>query len=402
MRILQVVPYFFPAWAYGGPAKLVYDTSVFFADQNNQVTVYTSDAYDSERRMPRNKRINHKNITVHYFKNFHNALTYTYNIFFTPDTYISALVELKKFDVIHIHDFYTLQNAWIAFLAKLYNVPFILSVHGCLEEKRLAQRSLFKKWYLWLFGNWMLKNATKVVATSDNEVLAYQQHGVETSHIYRLGHGVNKEEFVTKLSKTASRKELKLPLSKVIITFLGRIHQIKGLDILVKAISHLKLKHVHFVIAGSDDGYLSELMRLIKQLKLKEQITILGTIFGETKAQLFKATDIFVYPSYSEGFSLGILEALTAGLPLVITTGCHFELVAEEKAGLIVSPDDKQLAAALYTVATDESLRKSMSARAVKLIENYFSMAKIGHDLLDLYQQSVQRTMKSEKKGART
>ena len=105
MKILQIVPYFYPAWSYGGPAKLAYDTSIFFSEQGHQVTLYTSDAYDKESRMPKSLHINKKNLKVHYFKNFNNFLTYNYNIFFTPGLFLRAIFEVKKFDIIHIHDF---------------------------------------------------------------------------------------------------------------------------------------------------------------------------------------------------------------------------------------------------------------------------------------------------------
>ena len=147
MKILQIVPYFYPAWSYGGPAKLVYDTSCFLAASGHQVTVYTSDAYDAERRLPFNQRVSIPNLSVRYFRNIHNLLAYRYNIFFTPGLYWSVTREINSFDVIHIHDFYTPQNFWVAWLASWYQVPYLMSVHGCLEDKRLAQRSIFKKIY---------------------------------------------------------------------------------------------------------------------------------------------------------------------------------------------------------------------------------------------------------------
>lgn len=387
MRVLQIVPYFYPAWAYGGPAKLVYDTSFFFASQGHQVTVYTSDSYDAHRRMPKKKRIETQNVVIRYFRNIHNTLAYKFNIFFTPGLYVLAIREIPTFDVVHIHDFYTPQNFWVALLAKMYNVPYVMSVHGCLEDKRLVQRSIFKKIYLLMFGNWMLQNAAMAIATSTNEYQAYQQFGVNKKRIFLLGHGVDKQEFITSLSKQASRKKLGLKQNKMVITFLGRIHRIKGLDLFTKAIALMKDSSVQFVIAGSDDGFLPELKRLIKQYKLENSVKLLGTCFGEAKARLFKATDIFVYPSYSEGFSLGILEALAAGLPLVITTGCHFELVKKEGAGLIVEPNEKAIAAALESLVNSGTKRATMARKAVKLIDKHYSMKKIGNDLLSLYKK---------------
>jgi glycosyltransferase involved in cell wall biosynthesis len=389
MKILQVVPYFFPAWSYGGPAKLVYDTSLYFAQQGHETTIYTSDAYDEQLRMPSSLYVRKKNIRVHYFKNFHNSLTYTYNIFFTPGLYLRAIRDIKQFDVIHIHDFYTLQNFWIGILARVYNIPYVLSVHGCLEEERVKQRSLFKHFFYILYGGELLRHATKVIATSDNEVKAYQQHDIPTTKIIKLGHGINVKEFQTLKSKQDCKSYFKLSKKHTIVTFLGRIHKIKGLDILVKAIAQLKIDATTFVIAGSDDGYLTKLKSIIEKYKLSDKIRLLPACYGEEKSMLYKASDVFVYPSYSEGFSLGILEAAAAKLPLVISTGCHFPEVGKFNAGLIVPPNSKKFANAISSLIIDIPKRQRMSKNALKLINEKYSMLHIGDILLGEYAKII-------------
>lgn len=388
MKILQVVPYFYPAWAYGGPAKLVYDTSLYFAQQGHEVTVYTSDAYNAEKRMPFNKKIkNTPKLKVYYFRNIFNALTYKYNIFSCPELFFTSFWQVNRFDIIHLHDFYTPHNLWLALCARIFSKPYILSVHGCLETARVAQRSLFKRLFLTFGGQLLLRHASLLIASSDNEAAAYLEYGVDKSRIVMLGHGVNKEEFETKLTKIQARKKLNIPSSSLVFTFVGRIHRIKGLDLLIKSFTKLKQPNSHLVIAGSDDGYLSTLKELIATSKVKN-IKVLGTCFGEEKAQLFKASDVFVYPSYSEGFSLGILEAASVGLPLVITTGCHFDEVQGSKSGFVVKPTPEALCKALEKVATSPALRKEFSHNVKQLIQSKYSMEAIGNKLLDLYKKA--------------
>lgn len=386
MKILQVVPYFYPAWAYGGPAKLVYDTSMFFAKHGHDVTVYTSDAFDRTARMPKEKRLrNVEHLTVHYFRNLNNAFAYVYNIFVTPGLFGEALMHVKDFDIIHLHDFYTPQNVWIGWFARAFHVPYVLSVHGCLEEQRVKQQEFFKRVFLTLFGKGLLRHASRVVATSPNEVAAYQTFGIPTGKIVRLGHGVDAKEFIAAETKAQCRRHFGLKPEDVVVTYLGRIHKIKGLDLLVGALSLMKEKRMTCVLAGSDDGYLSQLKKLIASHDLSQQITLLGTCFGKEKAMLFKATDIFVYPSYSEGFSLGILEATAAGLPLVITTGCHFDAVKTYGAGIIVEPSSASLVAGIMTFVRDPKLRKHAAQQAKKLIAEKYSMEHIGSQILDVY-----------------
>ena len=389
MKILQIVPYFYPAWSYGGPAKLAYDTSIFFSEQGHQVTLYTSDAYDKESRMPKSLHINKKNLKVHYFKNFNNFLTYNYNIFFTPGLFLRAIFEVKKFDIIHIHDFYTLQNFWVGILARIYGIPYIVSVHGCLEDKRMMQRSLFKKIFYNLYGLKLLKYASRVIATSKNEVEAYKLHGIQKDKIILLGHGIDMLEFETKKTKSQCKEHFNLEKNQLVVTFLGRIHKIKGLNLLVEAISQIRNKLVTFVIAGSDDGYLSELEFLIKKFKISNRIKLLPACFGKEKSMLFKASDIFVYPSYSEGFSLGILEAAASGLPLLITTGCHFPLVAKARAGIIVEPSYDVLKNGLNKLLDSANLRKEYGENAKRLVKEKYSMSYIGNTLLGIYEKLI-------------
>lgn len=392
MKILYVIPYFYPAWAYGGPGKIAHDPARSFSEQGHDVMVYASDAYDDRQRMPQEKRItNVEKFKVRYFKNFHNLLAYKFNIFFTPALYPVSLSEFYKFDVIHIHDFYTLQNVWIGFLSRLFHKPYLISVHGCLEEKRLQARSLFKKLFLKFFGVSMLRGASFLIATSVNEVLAYQKFGIPKYRIKLIAHGVSKDEFTTSVSKEKCRQHFKLSSKSIVVTFLGRIHKIKGLDMLIEAITLIDESNVHFVIAGPDDGYLSELKKIIQEKKVNKKITLMSGCFGEERAQLFKASDVFVYPSYSEGFSLGILEAASVGLPLVITTACYFDQVKEYKAGIIVELNPKSIANGILRLAKDKAKREQASKNALKLIEDNYSIKVIGEQLLDTYKSAIKR-----------
>lgn len=390
MKILEVVPYFYPAWAYGGPGKIVYDPARFFAKQGNKVTIYTSDAYDDKSRMPEDKRIkNVANFQVRYFRNFNNLLTYRYNIFMTLGLYIHSLLEFYKFDVVHMHDFYTLQNVWIGFLSRLLHKPYLISVHGCLEEERLKARSIFKNLFLKFFGRSLLNNASFLIATSVNEIPAYQKFGVPKSKIKLIAHGVNKSEFSTQVPKEKCLKHFKLPPKKIVVTYLGRIHQIKGLDMLVEAAVQINNPEIHFVIAGPDDGYLATLKRLIKEKGMEKKITLWHGCFGEERAQLFKASDIFVYPSYSEGFSLGILEAASVGLPMVITTACYFDDIKDYNAGIIVDVDPKSIVRGILSLAGNRSRRIQAGKMAAKLIEDKYSVRAIGRQLLDTYNNAI-------------
>lgn len=387
MKILQVVPYFYPAWRYGGPAKLVYDTSKYFSKNKHEVTVFTTDVYDEKSRMAEDKKIKaHHKLNVFYFATISNWLSAHFKFFIAPGMLLKALSVIPKIDVVHFHDLFTPTNAFLVLLCKAFKKPYVVSVHGSLESRALKNQSLLKNIFMHLYAKRILTSAKILIATSEPEFTSLLHAGAKPEQIVKIGHSVDPLEVSTDKTKAEARKHFSLPDHKVIFTFLGRINKLKGLEVLADAIKKTN-SSTHFVIAGADDGYLAELQSLLTLEIADKKVTLLGTCFGEDKSLLFKASDVFIYPSYMEGFSLGILEAAAAGLPLLLTTGCNFELAEKQGAAKIITLSSENLLTAVNQVSQNTQLRNKMAKNAKKLIENYFSEEVINTQLLDLYKQ---------------
>src|ERR1700722_5291750 len=88
-------------------------------------------------------------------------------------------------------------------------------------------------------------------------------------------------------------------------------------------------------------------------------MTYLGHVAGERARQLWGAADAFILPSYSEGFSMAVLEALACRLPVVITTACHFPELAGAGGGIVVEPTAAGVTQGLRTL-----LERSPAERA--------------------------------------
>ena len=392
MKILEVVPYFYPAWSYGGPGKLVNDTTVYLASMGHLVTVYSSDAYDRDRRMPITMKVKNSNTSTYfYFKNISNTFAFRYHIFIAPRMFFQIIWELSSFDIVHIHDFYILFNIWVSLLCRILHKPYVISVHGCLEEKRMEDKNGLKRLFLYTFGISMLQHAKALIATSYNERKAYLSYNIPKERIIKMGHGINVKEFLTKKTKNVCRRIFHLKKTSFAISYVGRIHKIKGLDILVKAIALMETDLIQVVIAGSDDGFLKDLKNLISVKGLNNHIQVYGPCFGSKKAELFKASDLFIYPSYSEGFSLGILEAAGSGLPLLITKGCHFEKLVRWNAGLVVDTTPEELAKGIRTIMKNNKRGRSFGNNAQIMIRKEYTMDKINNKLLNLYEYCIKK-----------
>ncbi len=389
MKLLQVVPYFYPAWSYGGPGKLVFDISKEMIRRGHDVSVYTSDAYDATSRMPENQK--EKIFSVSYFANLSNYLAFSKNLYLPLKLFFVVPFTLFRFDVIHLHDFYTLANVWIYFWAKIYDVPYVVSVHGCLENERRKSRSFWKNIFLRAVGNAMLCDAMFVFASSEQEKKDLSAIVRDKKRIRMITHPVEAAEYTTNLSKTQCRKRLSLPLHHRIYLYIGRLHPIKGLDMLTQAFIGAKLQSSTLIIAGSDEGSLSGLLQFAKESNAKETIRFFPAAFGEQKAMLFGAADIFVYPSRSEGFSLGILEAASVGMPVLITTACHFPAIEKKGGGLVVSATTTAIQEGLeyYATCSEERLHKMSKAVRVFIASTY-SFQVVGDELECAYSDAAQ------------
>jgi glycosyltransferase involved in cell wall biosynthesis len=160
MRILQVVPCFYPAWAYGGSVRGAYELSKELIKRGHDVTVYTTDAFTENSRQ-KSRFLNLNGIKVHYFKNISNTLAYGHKIFLSPGMLSVVKKEIGRFDMIHLHDYRTFQNTVVHHYAKKYGIRYVLQAHGTLP--RIIAKQLLKKLYDMFWGYKLLGDADGII-----------------------------------------------------------------------------------------------------------------------------------------------------------------------------------------------------------------------------------------------
>ncbi|HEY9814196.1 MAG TPA: glycosyltransferase, partial [Candidatus Obscuribacterales bacterium] len=173
------------------------------------------------------------------------------------------------------------------------------------------------------------------------------------------------------------------------ILYLGRIDPKKGLDQLITAFAALyrDRPQTHLILAGPDAlGYRDALQRQARTLGCGTAITFTGMLAGDRKWSALRAADLFVYPSYSEGFSLAILEAMAAGLPCVITTGCNFPEAAIAQAVVTVEPEQPALTSALHHLLNDRAAAQALGDRAREFVQTHYTWQHRAQQLAQVYQ----------------
>ncbi|GAG37700.1 unnamed protein product, partial [marine sediment metagenome] len=181
---------------------------------------------------------------------------------------------------------------------------------------------------------------------------------------------------------------------KRIILFLGRIHPQKGLDLLAKAFEKIAREwdNAYLMIVGPDsEGYKIKIEKMLESEGVLNKVIFTGMLSGRKKLIVLGGADIFALPSYSEGFSMAILEAMICKLPVIITKQCNFPEVTEVGAGNEIDPNVEQLTGALGNLLGNPELCKKMGEKGRKLVLEKYTWDKTADKMIKVYEEIVNR-----------
>ena len=286
---------------------------------------------------------------------------------------------------LHIHGVWDQSTAAAADTALKLGRPYIISAHGMLERWALKNKRLKKKIYLELVERSNLENAACLHALTEAEVHDYRRLGLRNP-IAVIPNGVHvpqdasPEPFLSKFPQLAG---------KPIVLFLGRIHFKKGLDILCQAWARLGTRwpDAQLVFAGPDfEGTRPKIEELVARLGITSRVTFTGMMSGEMKWSAFAAANCFVLPSYSEGLSVSVLEAMGMGLPVIVTEQCNLPEVSQFGCGWVIQPKTDEVEQALWSVANaGPSMLAEMGTHGRQLVASCYSWRAIGEQMSSLY-----------------
>jgi len=299
----------------------------------------------------------------------------------------------KDYDLLHVHGPWNYPAYAATRAARLAGKPYIVTVHGTLGTTHLKHKRVKKILYGSLFVKRMLNAAAAVQALTEEEKRSIHRFGV-SAPVVTIPNGVSLEDFLDLPSGEVFEQDYPHLQGKIVILYLGRLHPLKGLDLLIKATRLLAIqrKDVHVVIAGPDtEGYRGHLERLRTVMGLRERVTFTGMLTGRRKKAALSRADIFVLPSYAEGFSMALLEAMASGLPVVITPQCHLPEVAHAKAGFVVEPQAEALAVAMQRLTENPRLRTEMGENARRLVAAKYTWDRIAEQMIRLYESILRQ-----------
>lgn len=310
-----------------------------------------------------------------------------------------------NYDVIHSH--YWLSGWAAGKLKKTWHVPIIHMFHtlGALKNRvarsqaeRESERRLAVEKEIMGFSDCL------VAATCQEKAQMTWLYGARPDKIKVIPCGVDSSLF-RPLPRAEARARLNLPDDRHLVLFVGRIESLKGIDILLQAISRLvqsspswKDRLRLYIIGGDflspgEEGERQEFLRLWQlcaELGLSKQVSFLGAKEQEILPWYYSAADVVVMPSFYESFGLVALEAMACGTPVIASrVGGLAQLVQDGKTGFLVpSGDSASLAYKLARLLQDDGLRAEMGAQASSQARQY-AWPKVAPQIAKLYHQLI-------------
>lgn len=390
MRLLCVIPSYWPAYQFGGPVFSVHALNKALLKKGIDVSVYTTNV-GLNGRVPNNQEVDVNGVKVTYFAftRFFEFLGATGWQFSLPMT-AALRGNLRLFDVIYIVAIWNYPIAIAAHYCRRYKKPYIISPRGLLYPYTTGRKA-WKKWpYYQLITKKDLQGAAAIhYTTRDESERCHLALGLKNTAVV-IPNGIDLCEFKDLPSKEKLRQRYPTLKDKKVILFLGRINWKKGLDILIEAHSVLTKKRndVHLLITGNDEaGYIRKVKRWVREYGIGQRVTFTGILTGKEKLEAYAGSDIFVLPSYSENFGIAVVEAMACGLPVIISNqvGIYKEVSGAE-AGVVIETDAQQLAKTMENLLDNPHICNKMGENGKHLVNEMFRLDTVADEMIKLYE----------------
>lgn len=293
--------------------------------------------------------------------------------------------DFKKPDIVVFHEVYHIQFVKIAKSLRKMKIPYVIIPHGALVKEALQKKKYKKLVANFLIFNSFINGASALQVLSKNEL-------VNTKFKPHKFIGTNGIDIPNKVKTFFNDK-------KLVITYIGRLEvRHKGLDLLLTAINQIKdflrSKNAVINIYGPDaKGRLGKLKLLIEKNEIQGITNLHHEISGAMKNGCLIDSDMFLQVSRYEGMPMGILEAMSYGLPCIITRGtCLGDIVEKYNAGWVADTNVESIKETLVKAINECEFLKKKSENARRLVVDNYSWEVVVSQALDEYNKIIKST----------
>jgi len=358
----------------GGTARRTYDVAQEMARRGSTVQILSLSTDQPRERRPLASNIQHTTIRTPFQR------------FMFPcggRRIIRDLVD--EAEVVHLMGHWSLLNAVVAGIARRSAKPYVVTPAGALKPWGRSLR--LKAVYNLLWGRRVIRGAAGHIAVVAEELVDFAPFGVAANDVQLIPNAIAGRKDASRSGSGLSSAQTGNTSHREFLLFLGRLHSIKGPDLLLDAfLSVADELDYDLVIAGPDNGLRPSLEAKARASGLANRISFTGFVDGSGKEELVRNSAAMVVPSRREAMSMVVLEAAAVGKAVLATSECGLErLFSNTNAGELVPATVEGIAKGLIDL-TAHDLR-AIGSRLQEAAIEMFGWDTIAHDYELLYQQ---------------
>jgi len=306
---------------------------------------------------------------------------------------------VQQYDVVEVHALFNSTSSIAGRIARRRGVPYVVRPLGTLSPYTFAHRRRWlKRLYFRGVDAPMVRRAAAVHFTAPQEATkAHRRIRVGAAAVIPLPF-----ESTTTAHPHGARGHEGRAASEVL--FMARLHPVKGLDLLLQAIARLRTsgRDVDLVVAGSGAAdYEREVREQVARLDLQPHVRFVGFVGGDEKRALLERADVFALPSRQENFGVAIVEALAAGVPVVVSREVDiWPDIERYGSGAVVATEVEPLSEALAALLTNADRRAACGAQGRRQVAELYSPLAVGTALHALYDRVSGRAGRDAPGGA--
>jgi glycosyltransferase involved in cell wall biosynthesis len=375
MRICHIVYECFPNVYAGGVQKMVIELARAQAERGDSVEIWTiGDLPGMGIR---------ENLRLRYFPGrarWSSAALGT-----------SLASERNRFDVIHGHNTFLPLNRLVAGAARR-GVRVFYHAHGALDPlllTGLTMKSQKKRLYVNLVERRNYDASEGVCGLTEEECRQLTLMGTRAA-IYEVSNGISLPNPLRPSDAIEFRLRHRIARGSPVVLFVGRIMEKKGIHLLLDAFPRVLERFPDAVVAlcgdrNQDVDYVRLLDLQVERCGLQESVRWVGFLDEQGKQAAFAAATLFAHPSYSEGMALAILEAMSVGLPTVVTPGCYMERAVGAGALALASLEPDSIAARIVELIANRTLADGLGAAGARYIREHHTWPAVAERLARIY-----------------
>lgn len=288
----------------------------------------------------------------------------------------------NKPDVVIFHEAYRKEYLILSSELRRRKIPYIIIPHGELNEEAQQKNHLKKIIANLLLFNKFINGAVAIQCLSKREM--------DSTHF-------GKQKFIgTNGINIPSKKKTNFHEDKTEFVYIGRLDAYhKGLDLMIEAIkkeaAFLKKNNCTFHLYGPDiKGRYDQVKKLIDDAGVQELVILNHEVSGNEKEKILLDADVFIQTSRFEGMPMGILEALSYGLPCIVTDGTTLSDVIEKNScGWASKTEVDSIASTIMKMVKEKKSLEKFSNNAIQLVRNSFSWAIIAEENISQYKKLI-------------